>query len=52
MPPTIRVATNPGALSHHLKVLREAGLVRITPQGGFRRHELRLDEVERRYPGC
>jgi DNA-binding transcriptional ArsR family regulator len=38
-------------LSHHLKVLREAGLLRVTPEGSYRRHELRLDETERRFPG-
>jgi DNA-binding transcriptional ArsR family regulator len=38
-------------LSHHLKVLREAGLVRVTPEGSHRRHELRMDEIEQHYPG-
>ncbi|MFF3574485.1 ArsR/SmtB family transcription factor [Nocardia jiangxiensis] len=39
------------ALSHHLKVLREAGLVRVSPEGSRRRHELRDEELESRYPG-
>lgn len=38
-------------LSHHLKVLRRAGLLRVTPEGSFRNHELRFDEVETRFPG-
>jgi DNA-binding transcriptional ArsR family regulator len=38
-------------LSHHLKVLREAGILRVTPSGSFRRHELRAAEVDARFPG-
>ncbi|MFC6089735.1 ArsR/SmtB family transcription factor [Saccharothrix lopnurensis] len=38
-------------LSHHLKVLREAGVLRVTPQGSYRTHELRHEEMERRFPG-
>ncbi|WP_074312160.1 ArsR/SmtB family transcription factor [Micromonospora cremea] len=38
-------------LSHHLKVLREAGVLRVTPNGSFRRHELRADEINERFPG-
>jgi DNA-binding transcriptional ArsR family regulator len=45
------VPVSMSTLSHHLRVLREAGLLRVTPDGSFRRHELRLDEVERRFPG-
>ncbi len=45
------VAVSMPALSHHLKVLRETGLLRVTPEGGFRGHELRLAEMEIRFPG-
>nr|WP_245562567.1 metalloregulator ArsR/SmtB family transcription factor [Nocardia araoensis] len=45
------VPVSMSTLSHHLKVLREAGLVRVTPEGSHRRHELRADEIEDRYPG-
>jgi len=45
------VPVSMSTLSHHLKVLREAGLVRVTPEGSLRRNELRLDEMESRYPG-
>jgi DNA-binding transcriptional ArsR family regulator len=38
-------------LSHHLKILREAGILRVVAQGSFRRHELRADEVNARFPG-
>ncbi|MEK8104387.1 helix-turn-helix domain-containing protein [Micromonospora sp. M12] len=38
-------------LSHHLKVLRAAGVLRVTPNGSFRRHELRADEIDDRFPG-
>ncbi|GAA4182312.1 helix-turn-helix transcriptional regulator [Streptosporangium oxazolinicum] len=45
------VPVSMSTLSHHLKVLREAGLLRVTPEGSFRRHELRLAEMETRFPG-
>ena len=37
--------------SHHLKTLREAGLVRNEPAGRQRTITLRSDEVEQRFPG-
>ncbi|WP_433535956.1 ArsR/SmtB family transcription factor [Micromonospora sp. CA-249363] len=37
--------------SHHLKVLREAGLTRTRAAGTSRLVRLRRDEVEARYPG-
>ena len=37
--------------SHHLKTLREAGLIRNEPAGRQRTVTLRRDEVERRFPG-
>jgi DNA-binding transcriptional ArsR family regulator len=45
------VPVSMSTLSHHLKVLREAGVVRVTPEGSQRRHELRLEELEQHYPG-
>ncbi|MBY8857040.1 helix-turn-helix domain-containing protein [Nocardia sp. CA2R105] len=45
------VPVSMSTLSHHLKVLREAGLVRVSPEGSRRRHELRDQELEGRYPG-
>lgn len=37
--------------SHHLKALREAGLVRNEPSGRQRTVTLRRDEVDDRFPG-
>ncbi|HEV7656188.1 MAG TPA: helix-turn-helix domain-containing protein [Mycobacteriales bacterium] len=37
--------------SHHLKTLREAGLVRNEPAGRQRMISLRRDEVDARFPG-
>ncbi len=45
------VPVSMSTLSHHLKVLREAGVVRVSPEGSRRRHELRGAELESRYPG-
>jgi DNA-binding transcriptional ArsR family regulator len=37
--------------SHHLKTLREAGLIWSLPDGRRRTISLRRDEVDRRFPG-
>ena len=37
--------------SHHLKTLREAGLIRNEPHGRQRMISLRRDELDRRFPG-
>jgi DNA-binding transcriptional ArsR family regulator len=37
--------------SHHLKALREAGLIRNEPHGRGRMVSLRRDEVDGRFPG-
>jgi DNA-binding transcriptional ArsR family regulator len=37
--------------SHHLKTLREAGLIRNEPAGRQRTLTLRRDEVDRQFPG-
>ena len=37
--------------SHHLKTLREAGLIRNVPHGRERLVSLRRDELEDRFPG-
>lgn len=37
--------------SHHLKTLREAGLVRNEPAGRQRTVTLRRDEIDDRFPG-
>ncbi|MET9030263.1 MULTISPECIES: ArsR/SmtB family transcription factor [Nocardia] len=45
------VPVSMSTLSHHLKVLRMAGLLRVIQEGSYRRNELRYDEVEARFPG-
>ena len=37
--------------SHHLKTLREAGLIRNEPSGRQRKITLRRDELDARFPG-
>jgi DNA-binding transcriptional ArsR family regulator len=37
--------------SHHFKVLREAGLTRTRLEGTSKYVRLRIDELERRFPG-
>ncbi|MGE6632032.1 ArsR/SmtB family transcription factor [Bacillus sp. NPDC077027] len=38
-------------LSHHFKVLREAGVVRVRIDGKHRYYSLRKDDVEAAFPG-
>jgi DNA-binding transcriptional ArsR family regulator len=38
-------------LSHHLRVLREAGVTRTRPDGRQRLVSLRADDLEARFPG-
>ena len=38
-------------LSHHLKVLREAGLTRTEADGTQRLVSLRVEEIDERFPG-
>ncbi len=38
-------------LSHHLAILAEAGIIRARPDGTRRLISLRVDELERRFPG-
>lgn len=47
----IDVPVKPATLSHHLKILREAGLVRVSPDGSRRWYELRYAELAERFPG-
>jgi DNA-binding transcriptional ArsR family regulator len=44
-----KVAKSTG--SHHLKVLREAGLIRMTPQGRRLLVSLRREDLDTRFPG-
>lgn len=38
-------------LSHHFRILREAGLIRTTKQGVENRNCVRQDDIEERFPG-
>ena len=38
-------------LSHHFRILREAGLIRTTKQGVENRNCVRWDDVNERFPG-
>ncbi|MET7747308.1 metalloregulator ArsR/SmtB family transcription factor [Micromonospora sp. NPDC005367] len=45
------VTIGKSTLSHHMKVLRDAGLIRTRVDGIRRLVTLRYDDVERRFPG-
>jgi DNA-binding transcriptional ArsR family regulator len=47
----LEVPVSKSTLSHHLKVLREAGLTRTRSEGVLRLVSLRRDDVESRFPG-
>lgn len=38
-------------LSHHFRILRDAGLIRTTKQGVENRNTVRLDDINERFPG-
>ena len=44
-------ATPKSTFSHHLKTLREAGVVRNEPFGRMRQVSLRRNELDERFPG-
>ena len=39
------------SVSHHFRVLREAGLIRTRNEGVTRMNALRRDDIEQRFPG-
>jgi len=39
------------AITYHVAKLREAGVVRVTPEGTRRRVRLRRDDLDARFPG-
>jgi DNA-binding transcriptional ArsR family regulator len=48
---TLDLPVGKSTASHHFKVLREAGLIRQRLEGRTRFTELRLADVEERFPG-
>jgi DNA-binding transcriptional ArsR family regulator len=48
---TLTAAVSKSTLSHHLKVLREAGVTATRASGTTRLVSLRRDELEGRFPG-
>ncbi|WP_166847931.1 helix-turn-helix transcriptional regulator [Isoptericola sp. BMS4] len=48
---TFPVDVAPSTLSHHFRVLREAGVIRQEERGNRRWTMLRADEVDERFPG-
>lgn len=47
----IAVGVSPGTASHHFRVLREAGVIRVRAEGKRRFMSLRDDAVPVRFPG-
>jgi DNA-binding transcriptional ArsR family regulator len=48
---TFELGLSKATLSHHFRVLREAGVVRTRPEGRTRMLSLRKDELDDRFPG-
>ncbi len=48
---TFELGLSKPTLSHHFRVLREAGVVRTRPDGRKRMLSLRQDELNERFPG-
>jgi len=45
------IDVSPATVSHHWRILREAGLTHTTVQGRARFISVRRDEMEQRFPG-
>ncbi|MDX6201180.1 MAG: hypothetical protein QOF82_1880 [Frankiales bacterium] len=48
---TFPVSVAPSTLTHHFRVLREAGVIRQREQGKQRWTDLRLEDLDARFPG-
>ncbi|MEU4392959.1 helix-turn-helix domain-containing protein [Kribbella sp. NPDC023855] len=48
---TFPVSVAPSTLTHHFRVLREAGVIHQREEGNRRWTTLRYDELEARFPG-
>ncbi|MGH3001127.1 MAG: ArsR/SmtB family transcription factor [Gaiellaceae bacterium] len=48
---TFHLGVSPSTLTHHLKVLRQAGVVDTRVDGKRRLNMLRREELDRRFPG-
>ena len=48
---TFRLGVSNSTLTHHFKVLREAGVIETQPQGHLRLNRLRREELDARFPG-
>lgn len=46
-----QVGVSPSTLTHHLRIMRDAGMVRTRAEGVHRWTSLRMDELEQRFPG-
>jgi DNA-binding transcriptional ArsR family regulator len=48
---TVPVAVSKSTISHHYKVLREAGVIQVRVEGTRRFHALRREDLDARFPG-
>lgn len=47
----IALPVNKSTRTHHMRILREAGVTRVHPEGTARITELRKDDLDALYPG-
>ncbi len=48
---SLEVPVTKSTASHHFKVLREMGIIRMRPEGTSYRNSLRCEDLEARFPG-
>lgn len=48
---TLDLPVKPSTVSHHMRILRESGLLETTLRGNSRVSRVRREELDRRFPG-
>lgn len=48
---TFELGISKSTMTHHLRVLREAGVIEQCPEGTAKLNTLRREDLERRFPG-
>lgn len=48
---SFNVPVHKSTMSHHIRILREAGVIQVRPEGTLHMNSLRRDDLNARFPG-